>query len=149
MEKELVCIIAAAGMGKRLGLGYNKNYASVRGIPILVRNLHQLSQVPGLTLALVTVAKGEETGARQLLQEWQERQFPGLAWQVVTGGKERQDSVAHALAALPEDASWVAVHDGARPFAGPELFQRVWDKARETGAAIAAVPCKDTIKVDD
>ena len=46
MEKELVCIIAAAGMGKRLGLGYNKNYASVRGIPILVRNLHQLSQVP-------------------------------------------------------------------------------------------------------
>ncbi|WP_302575008.1 2-C-methyl-D-erythritol 4-phosphate cytidylyltransferase [uncultured Acidaminococcus sp.] len=149
MEKDLVCIIAAAGMGKRLGLGYNKNYASVRGIPILVRNLHQLSQVPGLTLALVTVAKGEETGARQLLQEWQDRQFPGLAWQVVTGGKERQDSVAHALAALPEDASWVAVHDGARPFAGPELFQRVWDKAREMGAAIAAVPCKDTIKVDD
>ena len=44
---QLYIIVAAAGMGKRLGLGYNKNYAHLAGIPILVRNLHQLSQVPG------------------------------------------------------------------------------------------------------
>ena len=68
MDRKLVCIIAAAGMGKRLGLGYNKNYACIGGIPILVRNLHGLSQVPGLELALVAVAKGEEESARQLLQ---------------------------------------------------------------------------------
>ena len=87
MDRKLVCIIAAAGMGKRLGLGYNKNYACIGGIPILVRNLHGLSQVPGLELALVAVAKGEEESARQLLQKWQARQFPGLSWQIVTGGK--------------------------------------------------------------
>ena len=149
MNNELVCIIAAAGMGKRLGLGYNKNYACIRGIPILVRSLHQMSQVPGLDLALVAVAPGEEEGARQLLEEWQPRQFPNLSWNIVTGGKERQYSVANALARLPENTQWVAVHDGARPFADPELIQRVWDKARETGAAVAAVPCKDTIKMAD
>ena len=149
MDNKLVCIIAAAGMGKRLGLGYNKNYACIRGIPILVRSLHQLDQVPGAALALVAVAPGEEEGARQLLEEWQPRQFPSLAWSVVTGGKERQDSVANALAQVPEGTRWVAVHDGARPFAGPELFLRVWEKAREEQAAIAAVPCKDTIKMDD
>ena len=115
MNNELVCIIAAAGMGKRLGLGYNKNYACIRGIPILVRSLHQMSQVPGLDLALVAVAPGEEEGARQLLEEWQPRQFPNLSWNIVTGGKERQDSVANALARLPENTQWVAVHDGPVP----------------------------------
>ncbi|WP_370821602.1 2-C-methyl-D-erythritol 4-phosphate cytidylyltransferase [Acidaminococcus massiliensis] len=149
MDRKLVCIIAAAGMGKRLGLGYNKNYACIGGIPILVRNLHGLSQVSGLELALVAVAKGEEESARQLLQKWQAQQFPGLSWQIVTGGKERQDSVASGMAALPAHCRYVAVHDGARPFAAPDLFLKVWEKARETGAAIAAVPCKDTIKVDD
>ena len=68
----------------------------------------------------MAVAPGEEEGARQLLEEWQPRQFPNLSWNIVTGGKERQYSVANALARLPENTQWVAVHDGARPFADPD-----------------------------
>lgn len=147
MDDRLFCIIAAAGMGKRLGLGYNKNYACIGGVPILIRNLHQVARVPGMAQAVVVVAAGEEPEAEALLRKYQEREFPFLSWRVVTGGKERQDSVERGIAALPAEACWVAVHDGARPFAAPELFTRVWQAARETGAAIAAVPCKDTIKV--
>lgn len=147
MDDRLFCIIAAAGMGKRLGLGYNKNYACIGGVPILIRNLSQVAKVPGMAQAVVVVAAGEEPEAEALLQQYQAREFPDLAWSVVTGGKERQDSVERGIAALPAEARWVAVHDGARPFATPDLFTRVWQAARETGAAIAAVPCKDTIKV--
>ena len=147
MDDRLFCIIAAAGMGKRLGLGYNKNYACIGGVPILIRNLHQVARVPGMVQAVVVVAAGEEPEAEVLLRQYQKREFPDLSWSVVTGGKERQDSVERGIAALPAEARWVAVHDGARPFAAPELFTRVWQAARETGAAIAAVPCKDTIKV--
>lgn len=147
MDDRLFCIIAAAGMGKRLSLGYNKNYACIGGIPILIRNLHQVAQVPGMAGVVVVVAAGEEAEAEALLQQYQEREFPRLSWSVVTGGRERQDSVERGIAALPQEAGWVAIHDGARPFATPELFTRVWEAARKTGAAIAAVPCKDTIKV--
>ena len=68
---------------------------------------------------------------------------------MVAGGKERQDSVANALAAVPDDAAYIAVHDGARPFAGRAVFERTLAAAKEQGAAIAAVPVKNTIKVVD
>ncbi len=145
----LFVIIAAAGMGKRLGLGYNKNYACIGGLPILVRNLDQVARVPGVQQALVVVAPGEEPQAQNLLNHYGPKIFPALHWEIVTGGKERQDSVEHAMEKLPTDAQWVAVHDGARPFAMPELFTRVWAAAQTSGGAIAAVPCKDTIKVDN
>ena len=68
---------------------------------------------------------------------------------MVAEGKERQDSVANALAAVPDDAAYIAVHDGARPFAGRAVFERTLAVAKEQGAAIAAVPVKNTIKVVD
>ena len=145
----LYVIIAAAGMGKRLGLGYNKNYASIAGVPILVRNLSQVARVSGIVKALIVVAPGEESQARELLVHYAPAFFPALKWELVTGGKERQDSVANAAATLQDEAAWVAVHDGARPFATAELFDRVWKEAKLSGAAIAAVPCKDTIKVEN
>lgn len=145
----LSVIIAAAGMGKRLGLGYNKNYACIGGLPILVRNLDQVARVPAVQQVLVVVAPGEVSQARDLLNRYGPEFFPALHWEIVTGGKERQDSVQNAMKQLPEETQWVAVHDGARPFATPELFSRVWAAARVSGAAIAAVPCKDTIKVDN
>jgi 2-C-methyl-D-erythritol 4-phosphate cytidylyltransferase len=43
--------------------------------------------------------------------------------------------------------SWVVVHDGARPCFDHALLRRGLDAARHTGAAVAGVPVKDTIKV--
>ena len=65
---------------------------------------------------------------------------------VVPGGVRRQDSVANALDAL-DDVVIVLVHDGARPFVDDAVIARAIDAARECGAASAAVPVKDTIKV--
>ena len=50
---------------------------------------------------------------------------------------------------MPADAAYIAVHDGARPFAGRAVFARTLAAAKEQGAAIAAVPVKNTIKVVD
>ena len=145
MEK-LQVIIAAAGKGKRLGLGMNKVFAPLAGVPVLVRNLQQLNALPCLGTVFIVLGKEELVFAQKLLNKAQKQFFPLLHWQLIPGGKERQDSVYAALSAIKEAKGWVAVHDGARPFATGELFTRVWHKAKETGAAIAAVPCKDTIK---
>ena len=63
---------------------------------------------------------------------------------LVRGGARRRDSVAAGLAA--STATWLAIHDAARALAPAELFQRGLDAAQATGAAIPAVPLKDTIK---
>ena len=148
MEK-VVAIVPAAGAGKRLGLGINKACAKLAGAPLLVHCLHMLEKTKLVTEAIVVLAPAEVEEGEQLLDRYQPEYFPALPIKVVAGGKERQDSVANALAAVPDDAAYIAVHDGARPFAGRAVFERTLAAAKEQGAAIAAVPVKNTIKVVD
>lgn len=145
--EQLDVIVAAAGMGKRLGLGYNKNYALLGGLPVLVRTVKEIARVPHIGTVIIAVGAGEKQEAETMLAEYAEKNFPALQYAVVLGGRERQDSVALAAEALPKGSAWAAVQDGARPFAAASLYTKVWDAAKQTGAAIAAVPCKDTIKV--
>jgi len=65
---------------------------------------------------------------------------------VVAGGATRQESVRQGLAAVPPGTELVAVHDAARPLVTPELITACIEAASEHGAAIAAVPVKDTLK---
>ncbi len=65
---------------------------------------------------------------------------------VCVGGKRRQDSVAAGLKQL-KDCDWVVIHDGARPLVTKDLIERGLEAAQESGAAVAAVPVTDTIKV--
>jgi 2-C-methyl-D-erythritol 4-phosphate cytidylyltransferase len=65
---------------------------------------------------------------------------------VVAGGRERQESVARGLAAVPSTAVWILVHDGVRPCITPELVRRVAQATRAHGAAVAALPIAETLK---
>lgn len=67
---------------------------------------------------------------------------------VCLGGKRRQDSVRQGLSKL-KGCDWVIIHDGARPFLTLELIRDGLEAAQDTGAAVAAVPVKDTIKRGD
>ena len=146
MEK-VVAIVPAAGAGKRLGLGFNKAFAILRGAPLIVHCLAMLARTELVSEAIVVLAPAEVDEGRMLLAGYQAEYFAALPIKVVAGGKERQDSVANALAAVSADAAYIAVHDGARPFAGRAVFARTLAAAKEQGAAIAAVPVKNTIKV--
>ena len=71
---------------------------------------------------------------------------PGVV--VVGGGPTRTASVRNGLAAVPEDAAIVLVHDGARPFASTELYRRVIDAVRGgADGAVPGLPVTDTVKV--
>jgi 2-C-methyl-D-erythritol 4-phosphate cytidylyltransferase len=66
---------------------------------------------------------------------------------VVPGGTvERWESIRNALSATPEDATHVAIHDGARPNVTPELLDRVLDAARVHDAVIPGVRVSSTLK---
>lgn len=64
---------------------------------------------------------------------------------LLEGGERRQDSVAAAIDRCAGHA-WISVHDAARPLTPPAVFRAVLDAARDDGAAIAGVPCVDTVK---
>lgn len=97
MEK-LNVIIAAAGKGTRLGMGMNKAFVKLAGVPIIVHNLRQLNNLPDLGTVFIVVGSGELTEAEKMLKKYQTGYFPLVRWQLVAGGRQRQDSVANALA---------------------------------------------------
>ena len=138
MEKVGV-IIAAAGAGKRMG--QDKIFAGLLGRPLLVWAVEPFQSCDLVNqIVIVLRAKDLERG-RRLLREYNWAKVKA----VCPGGERRQDSVAEGLKRL-EDCEWVVVHDGARPCLTPELIEKGLAEAKETGAAIAAVPVKDTIK---
>ncbi|MEL7499381.1 MAG: 2-C-methyl-D-erythritol 4-phosphate cytidylyltransferase [Planctomycetota bacterium] len=65
---------------------------------------------------------------------------------VVTGGKERSDSIANALDAVDSKSDWILIHDAARPCIDDRLIDRVVVAAEKSGAAIPAIPVSSTLK---
>src|SRR5438270_7709606 len=67
---------------------------------------------------------------------------------VVAGAETRAGSVRAGLAAVPDEAEVVVVHDAARPLASAALFQRVVDAVRAgADGAVPGLPVTDTVKV--
>ena len=149
MKELLTVIVPAAGAGRRMGLGKNKAFITIRGIPLLVLCMKMLAETGMVQRVIVVTRAWEIRETEMMLQKHQTCCFPHIDWEVTAGGKERQDSVANGLALITDTEGYVAVHDGARPFAGTEVFARTFAKAKEYGAAIAAVPLKDTVKILD
>lgn len=141
----VTAIVAAAGSGRRMGGGGNKVFLPLAGVPILARSIAAVAACPEVEEIIVVVAPGEEAEAETLLGG----AAPDKRRQVVTGGSERQYSVARALDRLSPDARIVVVHDGARPLVRPEVISAAIAAAGEYGAAGVATPVKDTIKMVD
>ena len=134
-------ILVCAGKGERLGLGVEKALVPLGGRPLFVWGLEALQKTQAVH-AIVVV------GPVKRLQDAALAAGVGVnkvaAW--AEGGRERQDSVAKGLAALPPECDVVLVHDSARALASPELIARVAADAMTHGAAIAAIPLADTLK---
>jgi 2-C-methyl-D-erythritol 4-phosphate cytidylyltransferase len=123
-----------------MGAGQNKLFLSLSGLPIIIRTL-QVFETDPWCKGIVLVIKDEE-------RAWFERELTKHAIQkvsaLVTGGTERQHSVHLGLEAVSHEL--VLIHDGARPLVSQSDIHAVVEKAKETNAAVLAVPVKDTIK---
>jgi 2-C-methyl-D-erythritol 4-phosphate cytidylyltransferase len=65
---------------------------------------------------------------------------------IVAGGERRQDSVRQGLSAIDGDPDLVLVHDAVRPFLTREMITGVLEQAAKHGAAVVAIPMRDTVK---
>lgn len=139
----IAALVPAAGMGKRLDAGYNKQYIQLAGIPMVVRSIQVLADNPRINEIIWIVGADEIELASQLKDEF------GLdkVTRIVAGGEERIHSVLNGRRAIAGDADYLLVHDGARPLITGDIIDRAIDQAMVTGSAVVAVPVKDTIKV--
>jgi 2-C-methyl-D-erythritol 4-phosphate cytidylyltransferase len=136
-------IIAAAGQGKRMARGINKAFIPLNNRPLLAYTLEAFETCSCIDAIIIVVGAEDMQQMQSIINTYGYRKIQD----VVTGGAERQHSIANALKKIAADTEIVLIHDGARPLITPKTIEEVLLAARETGAAIAAVPVKDTIKI--
>ncbi len=134
-------IIVAAGVSKRMGR-VDKIFAPVAGKPLLAHTIDVFQRCPSIDQVVVVLSEDKLEEGKRLAKEnrWSK------VTQICPGGVRRQDSVRKGLEGLT-DCQWVVIHDGARPCLSMDLIQRGLEEASQCGAAIAAVPVEETIKV--
>ena len=133
-------VIVAAGTSQRMA-GRNKLFVRLGGKPLLAWSV-DICQQCSLIQQLVLVLNYRDLDRGHKLKE--ERNWSKVT--VCPGGAQRQDSVKEGLRHL-RNCDWVMIHDGARPFLTLDLIKDGLKIVKETGAAVAAVPVKDTIKL--
>lgn len=128
-------VIVAGGSGSRMGRP--KQMLPLGGKPVLVRTVEAFLQTPEVK-EIVVVTPSENRAELQ-------KRFPGIVF--ADPGKTRLLSVKNGFLKTSAASQLVAVHDGARPLVEPAHISACLQAARQYGAAVLAVPVKDTVKV--
>ncbi len=138
-------IVLAAGSGSRMRSQTKKQYLLLGGKPVLFYSLFAFENHPGIDEILLVCGKEDMDWCRRELVE-----AYGLkkVQKIVPGGKERYHSVYEGLKAAG-NCEWVLIHDGARPLVDAGMIDRILEALPKTGACVAGMPVKDTIKRGD
>ena len=128
-------VIVAGGSGSRMGRP--KQMLPLGAKPVLVRTVEAFLQTPEIK-EIVVVTPTENRAELQ-------KRFPGIVF--ADPGKTRLLSVKNGFLKTSAASQLVAVHDGARPLVEPAHISACLQAARQYGAAVLAVPVKDTVKV--
>jgi 2-C-methyl-D-erythritol 4-phosphate cytidylyltransferase len=139
---KVAVILPAAGKSSRFGGMEKKPFLLLNGRAVWVRAAELFWNRPDVTKVYLVVAPDDR-------DDFRSRFGHVVAFanaEVVEGGAERFESVANALAKIPEEVDLVAVHDAVRPLTPPAVIDAVFASAATTGAAIAATPLADTLK---
>ena len=136
-------IIVAAGSGNRLGAKIPKAFVKINNHPMLEYSLEAYQNCLQINEIILVKPPSHRFNGLAYFDR-----FPKLS-AIVTGGKERPDSVKAGLNAVSPDADIILIHDAARPLIRPEQINSVISAVKKHGAAILAAPVIDTIKSAD
>ncbi len=143
-REKVTAIVLAAGKGNRMNYDIRKQYLELLGRPMICYTLDAFEASPVDEIILM-VGPGEERFVRETIVEAEGYR---KVKKIVTGGKQRHDSVYLGLKA-GDPEGYVLIHDGARAFITPELIEICIEAVKRDKACIMAMPVKDTIKIVD
>lgn len=119
-----------------------KQFRTLGGIPLVIYTLRVFNDSKAIDQIILVVPKEELESSKVLVSDYRIEKVE----QIVAGGSTRQDSVYAGAQATTPEADFVMIHDGVRPLVTETVIRGTLDRAREIGAAIAAVPVSDTLK---
>lgn len=142
----VIALIPAAGMGKRMAAGMNKQYLQLGDRPILAHTIAVFEAAPFVDDIYLIIPEDEIPYSRENVVE---RYGFSKVRQIVAGGSERQHSVLNGLRAIKQagEDDTVVIHDGVRPFIPLSVIESSVETARTHDGALVAVPVKDTVKI--
>ncbi|MFC4405036.1 2-C-methyl-D-erythritol 4-phosphate cytidylyltransferase [Gracilibacillus xinjiangensis] len=137
-------IVLAAGQGKRMKAGKNKQFIQLQNEALIVHTLRNFVQDDWCKSIYIVISQEDQVEMKALLKNYP--WFDQISF--VPGGKERQDSGYQGIKAIKADMpdEVVMIHDGARPFIEQYHLHQLAVKAKEAKAALLAVQVTDTIK---
>ncbi len=141
--KKVVAIIAAGGSGTRLGANKPKQFIKLNGEPMLCKTTDVFEKNSYVDGICVVTNKDYINTTKDMLKGYSK------VLEVISGGAQRQDSVAEGLRRVKEsmpDYEYVLIHDAVRPFVTAEIIESCLEETEIVGAAVAGVPVKDTIR---
>ena len=148
-EMKTAVIIAAAGMGRRLGGPIPKQFMDIGGQPVIAKTLKVFEAMDEIDHIFIVTNEDYMEHCENITKEYGITKLSAI----VCGGAERQDSVYNALKAVSgfnggsdHGIEYVLIHDGARPFVTPEVVLNVLEGIVQSGAAVACVPMKDSLR---
>lgn len=144
MKKKITAIVLAAGSGRRMGGDIPKQYMELLGKPVIYYSLKVFQDSVVDNIVLVVSDEYIEYCRKEIV----ERYGFYKVTDIISGGKERYDSVRNGLEAC-ENADYVLIHDGARPLITGDMIKRSIVTLEEEAGCSIAVKAKDTIKISD
>lgn len=142
-QARVTALVPAAGRGLRMGGTVAKQFLALGGQPLLLHSLRVLQSSLAVQEIILAVPESER---QYCLDQIVTPYGISKVSKVVSGGEQRQDSVRHALAEVGTETEIVLIHDAVRPFLTTEMIEQVVRQAALHGAAIVALPMKDTVK---
>ncbi|MEY2506873.1 MAG: 2-C-methyl-D-erythritol 4-phosphate cytidylyltransferase [Verrucomicrobiota bacterium] len=139
----LTAIIVAAGNSQRMG--FDKLLALLGDKPVLAHTIDAFERTASVNEIILVTRPDRLTEFEELVRQ---NNFKKVD-RVIAGGEQRQDSVRAGLEQLNAKATFVAVHDAARPLVTPEQIERLLELARQHGGAALAEPVTNTVKRAD
>lgn len=136
-------IIAAAGIGARMGFTLPKQYIELGGRPVICHTLDRFREVAQIGELVVVVEPGREGFFKdEILSQFG---YP-KHWLAIAGGRVRQESTSNGLKVISPDCDVVLIHDGVRPFVTANQIETAIAVAARDGACIVASRINDTVK---
>jgi 2-C-methyl-D-erythritol 4-phosphate cytidylyltransferase len=139
----LTAIIVAAGDSRRMG--FDKLFATIAGKPVIAHTIDAFEHAGSVSEIIVVAREDRLDEIKTIVHD---EDFKKV-YSIIPGGKHRQDSVRAGLDHLKAAATYVAVHDAARPLITAEQIERVFEQARIHAAGSLAEPISDTLKRAD
>lgn len=144
-EDKCTVILLAAGKGTRMGSEIPKQFMNILDKPVLYYSLNCFQNSSLIDDVIVVTSKEMMSYCKKEIVD--KFRFTKVR-HMIAGGAERYDSVYEGLKCC-ENTSYVFIHDGARPFVNDEMLSRGYEEVKGSGACIAGVPTKDTVKLSD